>query len=71
VPLAAVTWSVYEPVTVGVKLYTFSAPGVVNPQEFGLQPAPLPVKLTLLGLPQVMVSIGAAQGSTGGDMQSI
>lgn len=49
------------PVTLGVKLYNFSVPGVENPQEPGLQ-SPEPLRVAVVDAPQVIV-VMAVQGS--------
>jgi hypothetical protein len=43
------------PLTVGVKLYTLSCPGVLNPQAVTLQPAPLPEKVAVVETSQFSV----------------
>ena len=53
--MAEVTTRVWVPVTVGVKLYTASAPGVEKPQSPEFHPAPEPESVAVTGVAQVSV----------------
>jgi hypothetical protein len=64
-PVPPVTFNVYAPVNGAVKVYTFSAPGVLKPQEEGFQLAPEPDNVTVWFTPQVAVPNNATEQGSG------